>query len=261
MFLHEQLKLELSADKTLITHARSEKARFLGYELCVVQDNRKHIRGRHSINGIVNLRVPKGIIQSKCEPYMKHGQPMHRPELMGHSVFDIVAQYQSVFRGIVNFYVMAHNVCDLSRLKWVMQRSLTKTLAAKLRISVPQVYERLGTTIDTEHGPRRVLEVRIDRDAKSPLIARWGGISLTWTLDVKISDRESTIVCVTELVQRLLADTCEMCGSQDNIQVHHIRALKDLGKRGRSEKPLWVRMMAARRRKTLERPSHITSAL
>ena len=35
-FLREQLKLELSQTKTLITHARTERARFLGYEIQVL---------------------------------------------------------------------------------------------------------------------------------------------------------------------------------------------------------------------------------
>ena len=251
-FLREQIKLELSGDKTLITHGRSEKARFLGYDLCVTQDDRKHTKGRRSINGAVNLRVPRRVILAKCELYVKHGRPAHRPELLGHSVFDIVAQYQSVYRGIVNYYIMAHNVRDLSRLTWAMQGSLTKTLAAKLRISVPKVYDRYGTTIETECGPRRVLQVQIDRGDKSPLITRWGAISLARKLDTELVDREPVpMISMAELVQRLLADECELCGSRESVQVHHVRALKDLSRPGRSEKPLWVRVMAGRRRKTL----------
>ena len=251
-FLREQLRLELSEEKTLVTNGRNERARFLGYELRVTQDNRKHTKGRRSVNAVVSLRVPKDVIKAKCEPYQKCGRPMHCPELLGHSVFDIVAQYQSVYRGIVNFYIMSHNVRDLSKLKWVMQRSLTKTLAAKLRISVPKVYERLATTIETEHGPRRALEVRIERPGKEPLMARWGGISLAWNLDTALIDQEPVPkINMSELEKRLLADECELCGSSDNVQVHHIRALKDLQQSGRSEKPLWARVMAARRRKTL----------
>lgn len=251
-FLREQLKLELSAEKTLITHARTKAARFLGYELLVTRDDCKHTLGRRSVNGVVSLRVPKAVVQVKCEPYLKHGRPAHRPELLGHSVFDIVAQYQSVYRGIVNYYQMAHNVRDLNKLRWTMQGSLTRTLAAKLRTSISNVYELYGTTIDTDLGARRVLEVRIARGKKKPLVARWGGISLVWTLDVELFDREAVPnINMTELVQRLLADECEICGSTDNVQVHHIRALKDLNKPGRSEKPLWARMMAARHRKTL----------
>ena len=55
----------------------------------------------------------------------------------------------------------------------------------------------------------------------------------------------------SEVLTRLLADTCEMCGSHDGVEVHHIRHLKDLQTKGQAERPEWVRRMAAMRRKTL----------
>jgi hypothetical protein len=54
----------------------------------------------------------------------------------------------------------------------------------------------------------------------------------------------------TELVLRLKADRCEICKSRDEVQVHHIRKLADLKKKGRTL-DLYQRIMAARRRKTL----------
>jgi hypothetical protein len=55
----------------------------------------------------------------------------------------------------------------------------------------------------------------------------------------------------SEVVQRLLAQACERYGATANGEVHHVRKLADLSKPGRREKPLWVRWMASRRRKTL----------
>jgi hypothetical protein len=253
-FLKTQLRLELSNDKTLITHARSTTARFLGYDVTVMQDNRKHTNGQRSINGVVSLRVPRDVLQAKCQPYVKHGGPWHRPELLHQSDFDIVSQYQSVYRGVVNFYRLAHNLRDVAHLHGIMQHSLTRTLAAKLRISVPEVYRRYRVEILGDDGIRRAgLEVRVEREGKPPLIAQWGGISLAWSIDATLDDRlvPFRFANTTEIVQRLLAETCELCGSQDRIQVHHIRALKDLNRKGRPDKPLWVKVMAARRRKTL----------
>jgi len=253
-FLQTQLRLTLSADKTLITHARSAAARFLGYDVTVMQDNWQHTNGRRAINGVVSLRVPRAVLQAKCQPYTKHGGPWHRPELLHQSAFDIVSQYQSVYRGVVNFYRLAHNLRDVAHLHGIMQHSLTRTLAAKLRISVPAVYRRYRVEVLGEDGTRRVgLEVRIEREGKPPLVTQWGGISLAWNIDASLDDRlvAFRFANTTELVQRLLADTCELCGSRDRIQVHHIRALKDLKRPGRPDKPLWVRVMAARRRKTL----------
>jgi group II intron reverse transcriptase/maturase len=253
-FLQTQLRLELSDDKTLITHARSAAARFLGYHVTVMQDNRKHTNGRRSLNGVVSLQVPRDVIQAKCQPYLKGGGPAHRSELIHQSVFDIVTQYQSVYRGVVNFYRTAHNLRDVVHLHGIMQHSLTRTLAAKLRISVPEVYRRYRAQILGEDGTRRLgFEVRVAREGKPPLVAQWGGISLAWSIDTTLDDRlvPFRFANTTEIVQRLLAETCELCGSRDRIQVHHIRALKDLKRKGRPDKPLWVTVMAARRRKTL----------
>jgi hypothetical protein len=57
-FLRDDLKLDLSPDKTLITHARTSAARFLGYEITVGHADHKTTNGRRSVNGKVALRVP-----------------------------------------------------------------------------------------------------------------------------------------------------------------------------------------------------------
>jgi group II intron reverse transcriptase/maturase len=254
-FLRDALRLELSEEKVRITHARSEAARFLGYGVTIGHDDLKRTgSGRRNVNGLVSLRVPRDVIAAKSVPYRRHGIPVHRPELLQKSALDIVEEYQSAYRGLVNFYRMAHNLRDVRRLRGVMQRSLTKTLAAKFKISVREVYRRYRTQIRNDEGVlRSVLEIRVGREGRPPLVARWGGISLRWGIATTLEDRLAPFRSIngTELVQRLLADTCEFCGSREQIEVHHVRALKDLMRKGRSERPLWARLMAARRRKTL----------
>jgi hypothetical protein len=216
-------------------------------------DSKRARNGRRAINGVVGLRVPADVIDEKCRPYMRNGKPIHRLELTNNSVFDIVVQYQQVYRGIANYYQMAYNLHRLSRLKWVMETSLVKTLAHKLKVSVPKVYARFGTIHKTEHGTYQVLRYTVSRGPeRKPLVAQWGGIPLRWRIDTALNDQlPPTWVPFTELEQRLLADQCELCGSRWNVQVHHVRALKDLRRQGRIPRPLWVMAMAARRRKTL----------
>lgn len=252
-FLRDTLKLELSETKTLITQARREAARFLGYEVSVLQDDTARGKtGRRNINGVIGLRVPDDVLRGKCAPYMARGKPVHRPALLADSVFSTVARYQQEFRGIVNYYRLTSNVHAFSRLKWVMETSLTKTLAAKLRISVHRVYQRFGITLQTPLGPYKGLRVTVERVDKKPLVAVWGGIALRRDLDATLDDQPSRVWNGrTELEQRLLAGTCELCGSPNRPVVHHIRALKDLKRRGRAPKPAWVVAMATRQRKTL----------
>src|SRR5260370_32816826 len=145
-FLCDELKLELSQAKTLITHARSEAARFLGYEVTVRQEDTKrriYRTGIHrrTINGKIGLQVPKDVLETKCERYMRNGRAMHRAELMGVSDYEIVMTYQLEYRGIANYYRLAYNMHTLRKLKWIMETSLTKTLAHKFKVSVPKIYE------------------------------------------------------------------------------------------------------------------------
>jgi len=77
-FLRAELELELSEDKTLITHARTGMARFLGYDITVQHANDKITDGRRSVNGRIALRVPQEAITRRCALYMRRGKPWHR---------------------------------------------------------------------------------------------------------------------------------------------------------------------------------------
>lgn len=253
-FLHEELKLELSEEKTLITHARTQPARFLGYEVMVLDDDCKRAaNGRRNLNGQIALKVPVAVIKEKCGRDMRNGKAVHRTELLHHSVFSIVSQYQAEYRGLVQYYLLANNIHRLHRLKWVMETSLTKTIAAKLRISVSEVYHKFGTTILTPAGSYQGLMVQVEREeGKAPLVARWGGIPLRRQKNAVLNDHPPKVWNTkTELLERLLAEICELCGSTEKVEVHHVRHLADLQKPGRAKKPYWVKIMAARHRKTL----------
>jgi group II intron reverse transcriptase/maturase len=256
LFLREQLKLELSETKTVITHARTHAARFLGYEIVIRHNDHKHDqRGQRCLNGKVGLNVPLDVVRDKCARYRQHGKPIHRTDLLHDTAYSIVAQYQQEYRGVVAYYQLAGNLYQFNRLKWLMERSLTQTLAHKLGLSVNQVYHRYRATLQTDQGPRAGLQVIVERgDGRQPLVATWGGVSLARRTTAILNDAPLAL-CIqvprTELERRLLAETCELCGSREHIQVHHVRALKDLRRKGQADRPLWVRLMAARQRKTL----------
>jgi group II intron reverse transcriptase/maturase len=89
-FLRETLKLELSEEKTLITHARTEAAKFLGYHLVSQHvDDKLDRRGQRQVNEMVALRVPKEVIEQKCAVYMQRGKPAQRAALLRDSDYSI----------------------------------------------------------------------------------------------------------------------------------------------------------------------------
>ncbi len=120
-FLWDELKLELSEEKTLITNARGEVAQFLGYEVHTLHADDKHdYRGQRCINGGIGLRVPAHVINQHCAKYMRHGKSTHMAQRINDSVFSIIAQYQMEYRGVVQYYRMAYNLHRFHRLKRVM---------------------------------------------------------------------------------------------------------------------------------------------
>ena len=251
-FLRDDLKLELSQDKTLITHARTQAARFLGYEITVLHNDRKVTKGIRRANGTVSLRVPAAVIKAKSVPYLARGKRARRPRLRNEDDHTIVSTYGAEYRGIVQYYLLAGNVARLYRLQWVMETSLLKTLADKHRSSVSKMARKHKAATDTPYGPRKCLEARIERTGRKPLVARFGGIPLRRQRDAVLTDRLPVpgIIRHKELVTRLLADRCEICGSTGQVDVHQVRKLADLVKPGQS-RPAWAELMARRRRKTL----------
>ena len=253
-YLAETLHLELSAAKTKITHGRTDAAAFLGYHVVVYQDDTKRDdTGRRSINAGIGFRVPPTVLQRQRCRYMRNGKPRARMECISNSDFSIVAQYQQEFRGLVNYYRHAYNLSkDLHTVEWMMEQSLVHTLARKFRVSCRRIYHRYTTRITEGKTTTKVLQVTIPREGKPPLVAQWGGISLKWDHRAILDDTPSYVWNTrTELAERLLAQTCELCGGRTNIEVHHIRALKTLHPRGRKARPRWMEVMAARRRKSL----------
>jgi group II intron reverse transcriptase/maturase len=253
-FLQTELKLTLSAEKTLLTHAQTGRARFLGYEIGIMYSATKLNRlGTRGVNGVVGMYIPEDVIQAKRKRYLRDGKPIHRPELQNDSEYDLIIRYQREYRGLVQYYGLAHNLAQLGYVKWTMETSLLKTLASKNQTSVTKESKRLKATTKTSDGPRKCLKLTIQREKKKPLIAIFGGLSLKRRKNPIMEDRVifPYVHLRSEIVERLLNDTCEVCGDKKNVQMHHVRHVRDLNKKGKREMPLWMKVMIMRKRKSI----------
>src|SRR5205085_2142508 len=163
-FLRDHLKLELSTDKTLITHAGDTAARFLGYEISSMHaDDKLDHRGRRSVNGHVMLKVPWDAITATCSRYERRGKPEVRPHLLDDDDFSIIGRYGAELRGYANYYALAHNVGKLYRLKWTMETSMLKTLASKHRSGVTQMARTYRARITTPTGVLTCFQAVVER--------------------------------------------------------------------------------------------------
>jgi group II intron reverse transcriptase/maturase len=252
VFLRETLALELNPCKTLITHARTRAARFLGYEITVQHSATRLTKGQRSASGRIRLRVPLDVITAQCTRYRRRGKPWHRSRLQNMPDYDIVRIYGAEYRGVVNYYLLAQDVWRLSKLRWNAETSMLKTLAAKHKSTVCTMAARHKAKIATPDGLRTCFEARVRREGKPDLVARFGGIPLRH--DRRAVIREPAPVPETtpakELIHRLRGRWCELCEHRATVDVHHAAKLADLGKPGPGQ-PAWAALMAKMRRKTL----------
>ena len=178
--------------------------------------------------------------------------------MVDYSDVNLIDTYQARFRGIAEYYKFAVDRHQLSKLKHVMQATIVKTLAHKYKTSVSKIYRKYRSTRIIDGQEYKTLKVRVPTN-KGEHVLYWGAIPLKVvkpSVDSTINDISTRVFPRTgrsDLIQRLKAETCELCGRDTRCEVHHVRKLADLKKRwaGRRQKPEWVLKMSAIRRKTL----------
>jgi len=251
-FLRDDLGLELNVSKTLITHARNQRARFLGYDITVQHSSTRITNGRRPVNGRIALRVPPEVITAQCARYRQHGKPWPRSRLQNLDDYDVVRVCGAEYAGVVNYYLLAQDVSRLSKLRWHAETSMLKTLAAKHRSTVTKMAARYRAKAMTGDGLRACYEARVTREGKQDLVARFGGIAVRHDRRAVITGPGPVPVRLPrkELVLRLRSQYCELCEKGATVAVHQIAALKQLGKPGPGH-PAWAVLMAKMRRKTL----------
>lgn len=249
-FLREQLHLTLSPNKTLITH-HSRKAHFLGFDITIYNNNeyvQKDAIGRirRSRAGIVGLEVPRRVQVAWTRKYSRKGKPAAKVPLINQHPHNIITAYGLELRGLYQYYAPAHNVATrLYPVKWVMNQSLCKTLAEKYKTTVRKIAKQFRY-----EGEATGLGYITEREGKKPLHATFGTHSIKrqpFTTKMDIDQKRIAYQPRTQLVDRLMAIQCEICGSKQHVEVHHIRAMKDV----ENIKAGWQQLMSAMHRKTL----------
>jgi len=257
-FLNNHLHLQVSPEKSRITHAKTQCAHFLGYGVSVYANVSSKITGlRRSANGRVTLRLPERYVETESRAWEKNGSPRIDGKALNYSVEEALVYYQLRYRGIVNYYQYAVDVHELARLKYAMERSLVHTLASKLKISVSQVYRRYSSNIEIDQRRYKVLQTSSeDPSSGKKRWFTWGGVPLRrrhFVNQALQDNRQRGYQGSSELVARLLAQRCEVCGKEtQELEGHHIHKMKDLERYSKwTPPPYWVFVMTARRRKTL----------
>ncbi len=254
-FLSASLALELSEEKTPITHT-GKSAKFLGYEITVTRDNhqRRDVRGclRRTYGKRVRLNVSMATLRDKLLEYgameikLRNGKEVWKPKCRSGLIFnddlEILDRYNRETVGFCNYYLIANNCVVLHNFRYIMEYSMYKTFAGKYRSTVRKInkkyrYNKLFTVKYEQKGA-----IKSRTFYKTSFKRRTTAFNGSCDIEpYSIAD-----VSRTNLTDRLKAEKCELCGATGKLIMHHVRNLKDL-----KGKESWERLMSARKRKTI----------
>lgn len=255
-FISKQLHLEMSAEKTLITHG-NDFAHFLGYNITTSNDHNstrmKTGYTKRSYTGRIKLYVPKekwlnhlisyGALKINLVDGKEVWEPTRRTGLIRLEDIEILNQYNAEVRGLYNYYRLAHNVTVLNSFLYVMKFSMYKTFAGKYRTTMRNIirkYSRDGDFVVSYPSKKGMRSIVFYNQCM-----RYNDKVTNDDPDVIGKANENRRY--TSLIQRLKGNVCEWCKTEtEDIEIHHVRKLKDLS--GKAE---WERQMIARKRKTL----------
>ena len=255
-FLSEKLRLNLSDEKTLITHAASS-AHFLGYEISVrcsqlPMPGKKKVPTRYN-NGKIVLKIPAGKIRDKLLEYnamkivVHNGKEVWKPQarvyLRNNDDLEILLRYNAEIRGFYNYYALALNSGTINNLKYVMQYSMLKTFATKYRTSKSAIIKRMR--INKDLGVKYIGS----KGREHTVLFYNEGFKRKRDITINCDILPRTIVYSGQnsLMERIKAEKCEFCGKENMpLQMHHVRKLKNL----KGKEP-WKQFMISRKRKTL----------
>lgn len=256
-FLTAKLGLELSQEKTLITHGQ-KKAHFLGYSIYVRKSNlpKRDKLGRmvRNYGGRIVLEVESSTIRDKSlslkamEITYVDGKEIWKAKarysMKDSDDLEILRTYNSEIRGFYNYYSIANNSSIINSFKYIMEYSMYKTYATKYRTTKHNMIEKyrinkdFGVKYKTKDGKEKIC-LFYNEGFKRKDINR--------NADVDNVTDKRFYLGRTSLIQRLEAGRCELCGAENvPIEIHHVRKLKDL-----NGKKFWEKFMIARKRKTL----------
>lgn len=254
-FLSESLALELSEEKTLITHT-GQSAKFLGYEITVTRNNhqRRDVQGRlrRTYGKRVRLNVSMATLRDKLLEYgateikLRNGKEIWKPKCRSGLIFnddlEILDRYNRETVGFCNYYLIANNCVVLHNFRYIMEYSMYKTFAGKYRSTVRKINKkyRLNKLFTVKYEQKGVIKSRTFY--KTSFKRRTTAFNGSCDIEpYSIAD-----VSRTNLTDRLKAEKCELCGATGKLIMHHVRNLKDL-----KGKESWKRLMSARKRKTI----------
>jgi group II intron reverse transcriptase/maturase len=225
-FLKTELSLELSDEKTKITHLPSTKAHFLG--TYIYRHDRRHsisrltksAQGKNKTSNFrIQLEAPTNMLAAKLAGLGYYDLETKRPRAITKWIYmkpeQLIIRYNAVSRGYVNYYSFADNKRMMQFIMWILKYSFVFTLCRKWNISVPKVFKKLGRNLEFKVGTK-VYKLETHNLDPTPLKFTMSGTTIP-------DPAKLTYFSVRSKFS--LDQTCALCGDLP-IEMHHSRHLR-----------------------------------
>lgn len=218
VFLDQKLQLKLSPEKTKITLGSSRKVHFLGYDLQMGGSSSYGsgtvVQGRRSVGWQPRLFVPMDNLVTKLSDLnfcTRLGQGIKKKGWIMYPDDIIVEKYNYIIRGLRNYYAPADNFgSSMNRIEYILKYSCAHTLAAKHRSRISRQLRRI-----------KEKQLRLD--------VRQSHTNKLWDFKTKPFEYESIFTSYAKRTRLLTSSKCKICHSTNQLEMHHVRALKKDG--------------------------------
>jgi group II intron reverse transcriptase/maturase len=260
-FICKTMKMELSDEKTLITHSNTN-ARFLGYDIKIRRENKvkrvginknrlaRVFHNKTELSVPFNDKIMKFLFENKIVKQKQSGEimPTHRLKLVNCTDIEIISTFNAELRGICNYYAIASNFNKLNYFAYLMEYSCLLTLSAKYKSTIGKVRSKYKDGRGKWRIPYKT-KMGLKHCYFADFMECKKYVSQCDTnLDTKLDIVDKNKPTRTTFESRLTRRICELCKTTtaENYEIHHVPKLKDL--KGIEQ---WEKVMIAKRRKTL----------
>ncbi|MDO8054172.1 reverse transcriptase domain-containing protein, partial ['Opuntia sp.' phytoplasma] len=227
-WLEQDLKLTISKDKSKIVKA-NKGTRFLSYMIKVNPTNksRKEKVTKNSLNCQVQIQIPQAKAKEYGHEYnwLKRGKVKHDETLTDRDELEIIGTYQTIVRGIIQYFCLANNLGVLTYLNYLAEDSCLKTLARKWKTSIARVRKKLNRS--STWGISYINKGKTQYEPWD--VYSWDKIKKMrkYKGNPDITINRYIFQSRTHLTDHLKAECCENCDKTTPLQIHHIGMIRN----------------------------------
>ena len=247
-WLQTNLQMSLHPEKTFIRHFATEGTLFLGIRVGPLDTSERPVAlysDGHKKRIVPRLPMTVDLVnlfrRLKNRGFVKFSRPHNRyvgvrySRMQNLDIPDIIRYFNSVFRGIWNYYSFTDNSSGLKHVWWALEQSLAFTLSGKLRLTgIHKIFKIYGHPIKDKvsglffwrpttfgRDPNRLL--RLSKESQMSFAAM---LQSSTRIGSSLQSIETS--WASQLTRTNFGKTCVICQTANQVEMHHVRRIQDL---------------------------------